>query len=134
MRNRASYLRLWLCVRSALGWAPVTSPEPRPESDWARHSRTCSQLPYAVARKPEQVARAESVRSGELRARLADAVQQCGEPRRADVERLAASDPLELNGPEFVAALLVVPDQAGSSRSADSTAKSVMDLINARSR
>jgi hypothetical protein len=51
-------------------------------------------------------------RSGELGDRLADAVQQRGKPRRGDVERLAAPDPLELDGPEFVAALLVVPDQA----------------------
>lgn len=48
--------------------------------------------------------------SSQLSARLSDAVQQSGEPRCADVERLAASDSLELNGPQLVAAFLVLPD------------------------
>ena len=43
--------------------------------------------------------RDELVRSRELRARLTDAVQQGREPRRGNVERLAAPNPVELDGP-----------------------------------
>ena len=51
------------------------------------------------------------MRGGELSAGLADVVQQCGEPWRTDVERLAAFDPVELDGPQLVIALLIVSDQ-----------------------
>ena len=54
MRSRMSYRRLWRCVRYALAWALATSPEPRPESGWARRSRTCSQPRYAAGRRPDE--------------------------------------------------------------------------------
>jgi len=49
----------------------------------------------------------------ELGARLADAVQQCQEPRRVDIKRFAASYPVEFDSTKLIAALLVVPDQTG---------------------
>ena len=45
--------------------------------------------------------------------RLAELCEQLDEPRRVQIEALAALDPLELDWPERAATLLVVPNQAG---------------------
>ncbi|MPM74605.1 hypothetical protein SDC9_121593 [bioreactor metagenome] len=60
----------------------------------------------------------ESVRQrrGRLRHRLADLAQHLGEPRGGQVEGLATLDPLELDGAQLVALLLVIADHTGDLR------------------
>jgi hypothetical protein len=108
MRRRTLSQRPLLHVRSELAWALATSLEPLPGWDLARYSPTYSQPPYAGVRSPDKPG--VSMGGGELSVRLADSVQQIGEPRRFDVECLAAFDALELNGAEFVTAFFVLPD------------------------
>ena len=70
------------------------------------------EIEYASGRPTGRVGN-WSVGGRELGARLTDALQQCREPRRADVKRLAASYPVQFDGTKLVAPFLVVPDQAG---------------------
>src|SRR4051794_15811900 len=82
-------------------------------SGWTRVS-ICSPYGRAVAPRPDPRPGRGSVGGGSgAGAGLADPLEQVGEPGRGDVERLAALDPRELDRPQLVAALLVVPDHAG---------------------
>ena len=92
-------------VRAGMGAGYVTGAATGVGTRCGTRATRCQ--PYGAARNPDW-----SVRSSELSAGLADVVQQCREPRCGNVERLAALDPVELDGPELIAAFLIMPNQA----------------------
>ena len=111
-RSRMWFPRPWLSarVRAGMGAGYVTGAATGVGLRRGARVRVLSRC----ARPEEDLTKllsAHSVRGGELRAGLADAVQQRGEPWCAEVERLAAFDPVELDGPQLVIALLIVSDQ-----------------------